>query len=206
MKIIYHENPLRTVVELDEHDREVLWLKIKIEELKDRLFHTDFHLTEGEYFDLDDARYSCNPDHYIQEDNQEKVAVDKRVDLLFETYVQELAGWHSGDCTCVPCTCMKCMAEGVIGVDTLAPFPGKQVLAKVDGAFLSYEDGKKKERSLKEALEYLRDYRVSRQKPVNWRTSQEEYERHIPRWENEAARAYEYLKNYAAEHFPEQVK
>lgn len=206
MKITYHENPLRTIVELDEHDREVLWLKIKIEELQNRLFNVNFHLTEERYFDIEAAKRSSNPADYMQEDDQEKTAVDKRVDALFDAYVKELAGWHSGDCTCVPCTCMKCMAEGVLGVDTLSPFPGKQVLAKVDSAFLSYENGEKKERSLSEALDYLRDHRISRQKPDAWRTTQEEYEKHIPRWEAEQARAYEYLKNHAKEHFPEQLK
>ena len=48
MKIIYNENPLRTVVELDEHDRQILRLKIKIEELKDNLSDVHFRLTEGE--------------------------------------------------------------------------------------------------------------------------------------------------------------
>lgn len=206
MKIIYHENPLRTVVELNEHDRQVLWLKIKIEELKDKLFNVHFHLTEGEYFNIASAQYSSNPDNYIQEDNQEKVALDKRVDSIFKIYVQELAGWHSGDCTCVACSCMKCHAEEALGVDTLKPFPGKHVLVKVDGAFCSYENGKKQIRSLSEALVHLRDRKIPRQKPDTWnKTSQEEYEKHIPRWEKEQALAYEYLKNYANEHFADKI-
>lgn len=205
MKIIYHENPLRTVVELDEHDRQVFWLKIKIEELQDRLFSANFSLTENDMLDLDRARRVTAPEEYIKEDSQEKTALDKRVDMLFDAYVKELAGWHSGDCTCVACSCMKCRAEEIIGVDTLKPFPGKQVLAKIDSAFLSYEDGKKTARSLREALTYLRDRKIPRQKPEVWKTSQVEYEKHIPRWEKEQALAYEYLKNYAKEHFPDQL-
>lgn len=200
MKIIYHENPLRTVVELDEHDRQVFWLKIKVEELQNRLFDVHFSLTEGEFFNLDRARRDADPESYIQEDNQEKVSVDKRVDSLFDAYVKDLAGWHSGDCTCVACSCMKCRAEEILGVDTLKPFPGKQVLAKVDSAFCSYENGEKKERSLAEAIAHLRDYKIPRQKPDAWnKTSQAEYEKHIPRWESEQARAYEYLNNYATQ-------
>jgi hypothetical protein len=197
MKIIYNQNPLRSVVELDEHDREVFRLKIKIEEMQERLFSAHFSLTEGEFFDLDRARYACNPEHYIQEDNEEKVKLDKRVDDLFNWYMKELQGWHSGDCTCVACSCAKCRAEEILGVDTLKPFPGKQVLAKVESAFLYTENGKSKERSLDEALAYLKNYKVSRTKPDGWRTTQEEYEKHIPRWEDEARRAYEYLQVYA---------
>jgi hypothetical protein len=207
MKIIYHENPLRTVVELDEHDRQIFWLKIKLEEQENLLFNVHFNLTRdqsfrGDNIDLDAAKRSANPDYYMAEKDGEKTPLDKRVDRLFKTYVEELVGWHSGDCTCVVCSCMKCHAEGLLGIDTLKPFPGKQVLAKVDSAFCSYEDGKKQTRSLSEALVHLRDRKIPRQKPDSWnKTSQEEYEKHIPRWEKEQALAYEYLKNYAKEHF-----
>ena len=191
MKIIYNENPLRTVVELDENDRKIFWLKIKVEELQDKLFEVHFHLSPDEFFDLDRARKEADPEKYIQEDNQEKVAIDKRVDSIFEYLVADLQGIHSGDCTCVPASCMKCRAESILGIDTLKPFPGKHELHYIDGAF-------SKNNSLAEALVYLRDHKVSREKPESWsRSTQEEYESYIPRWESEQARAYEYLKNYA---------
>lgn len=194
MKIIYNENPLRTSVELDEHDRQVFWLKLKIEELQNSLFEVHFNLGEDNHFNLERARYASDPEKYIQEDNQEKVYLDKRVDSLFETYVEELMGTHSGDCTCVPCSCMKCCAEEILGIDTLKPFPGKHELAKIDAAF-------SKDRSLVEALAHLKDHKISREKPESWtHTSQESYESHIPRWESEYAGAYEYLSNYANEH------
>lgn len=194
MKIIYNENPLRTSVELDEHDREVFRLKLKVEELQNMLFDAHFNLTEGDYFNLERARQAVDPEKYIQEDNQEKVYVDKRVDSIFETCIEELAGIHSGDCTCVPCSCMKCFAENILGIDTLKPFPGKHELAKIDAAF-------SKDRTLAEALAHLKDHKISREKPESWKhTTQEAYESYIPRWENEYARAYEYLKNYANEH------
>lgn len=194
MKIIYNENPLRTVVELDEHDRQIFWFKLKVEELQNKLFDAHFHLAEDKYFDLERARQATDPEKYLQEDNQEKVAVDKRVDMLFETYVEELQSIHSGDCTCVPCSCMKCHAEGVLGIDTLKPFPGKHELAKIDSAF-------SKDRTLVEAIAYLKDHKISREKPESWKhTSQEAYESYIPRWEQEQVRAYEYLNNYAKEH------
>ncbi len=198
MKIIYNENPLRTSVELDEHDREVFRLKLKIEEQENLLFNIHFNLTRdesfrGESLDLDAAKRSANPDYYMAEKDGEKTPLDKRVDSLFETYVEELMSIHSGDCTCVPCSCMKCHAENTLGIDTLKPFPGKHELSKIDAAF-------SKGRTLAEALAHLKDHKISREKPESWKnTSQESYESHIPRWEKEQAQAYEYLKNYANE-------
>lgn len=203
MKIIYNENPLRTSVELDEHDRQIFWLKIKIEELQEKLFSANFSLTEDKkYFSLDRARRETAPEEYIKEDNQEKTPLDQRVDKLFECYLEELLSSHCGDCTCIPCSCMKCHAENILGLDTLKPFPGKHELSSINSAFSYMENGETKQRSLSEALTYLRDHKISREKPEEWkRFSQEEYEKHIPRWEAEQVRAYEYLKNYAKEHF-----
>lgn len=195
MKIIYSENPLRTVVELDEHDRQIFWFKLKVEELQDKLFGVHFSLTEGEYFNIDRARKDADPDAYTQEDGGEKTPLDKRVDILLERYIEELQGIHSGDCTCVACSCMKCRAEHILGIDTLKPFPGKHALHKIGSAF---SNG----RSLAEAIVHLRDHKISREKPKDWKGStQEQYEIHVPRWEAEQATAYEYLKKYAEEHF-----
>jgi len=193
MKIIYNENPLRTVVELDENDRRILWFKIKVEELQNKLFDVHFNLTEGEYFNLERARKDADPVAYLQEVDQEKTAIDERVDMLLEHYVQELSGVHVGDCTCQPCSCSKCRAEEILGINTLGSSPGNHELAKIDSAF-------SKDRSLSEALSYLKDHKISREKPESWKSfTQEDYESHIPRWESEQARAYEYLRDYANE-------
>lgn len=207
MKIIYNENPLRTTVELDEHDRQVFWLKLKIEELQNSLFSVHFNLMEGEYFDIERARKKAEPGFYFKEDHQEKTPLDERVDNLFKDYVEELLGIHSGDCTCVPCSCMKCGAEEILGINTLGIntlklFPGKHQLSQIDAAFSYRENGDIKHRSLNEALTYLRDHKISREKPESWkRITQTEYESYIPRWEQVQSEAYEYLKKYAKEHF-----
>lgn len=194
MKIIYNENPLRTVVELDENDRQIFWLKLKVEELQNKLFDVHFSLTEDEYFNIDRARKDADPNVYIQEDDQEKTLIDKRVDVLLDHYVKELQDVHSGDCTCVPASCMKCRAESILGIDTLKPFPGKHELAKISAAFLPG-------RSLTDVLTYLKDYKIPREKPESWKNfTQEYYETLLPRWEKEQVRAYEYLKNYVTDH------
>jgi len=192
MKITYTENPLRSIVELDETDQTIFRLKIKIEELQDRLGDINFHLTEDKYLDLDRAKkYSS------YEDLEEGGAVDQRVEKLLKRYVEELKGQHSGDCTCIPCSCIKCRAESLLGIDTLKPYPGKHSLRYIDSAF-----GKNNEKTLLEAIEYLKNYKVDLVKPESWdRTTQEEYESYIPGWEASAKKAYEYLKSYAEEKF-----
>jgi hypothetical protein len=203
VKITYAENPLRTTVELDEHDREVFWLKLKVKELEDRLFDVHFSLTEAQFIDLDRAKREADPAYYIQEDDGEKTPLDKRVDRLFNSFVRELVSEHCGDCTSTACSCIKCRAEGILGIDTVKHFHGK-LLRDVDGAFAYREDGELKQRSIGEAIAYLRDHKIDRKVPASWRNgSQEEYEKFIPRWEETQRLAYEGLKAYAAEHFGE---
>lgn len=196
MKIIYNENPLRSVVELDAPDREVFWLKIKVEELQNTLFSVHFDLSESEYFNVTAARALADPEKYIKEDDQEKTPLDERVDRMFEYYVKALSDTHVGDCTCTACSCLKCRSEKIAGVGTLTPYPGKHTLLYVDSAF-------GKNRALPEALEYLRTCKADPTKPDSWKHStQEDYASHVTRWEKQAADAYEYLRQYANKHFP----
>ncbi len=199
MKITYTPNPLRSQVLLDDHDKEVFRLKIKVEELQNRMFSAHFSLTESAYFNVTDAQKHVDPTYYIQEDNEPPTKLEERVDSMFNYYTEALLDTHIGDCTCQPCSCLKCHAEGILGINTLAPYPGSHALSAINGAFA-------KDRTLAEALVHLKTP-ISRERPENWRkgnASQEDYEKHIPRWEADRARAYEYLENYAKEHFPQE--
>jgi hypothetical protein len=191
MKIIYNENPLRTTVELDETDQTIFRLKIKVEELQDRLGSVQMSLEDGEY--LDRAKKMA----YSFEDFEENGVLNKRIDKLFNWYVEALKDTHCGDCTCAPASCIKCRAEEILGINTLEPYPGKHELSYIDSAF-----GKNNKKTLLEAIEYLKNYKVDLVKPESWvRSTQEEYESYIPGWEASAKKAYEYLKNYVKEKF-----
>lgn len=193
MKITYNENPLLTTVELDAQDREIFWLKLKVDELGGRLFGVHFSLTCEPHVDLEEAKRKADPKYYYDEGDGEKTAIDKRVDRLLESFTEELLGSHCGDCTSVACSCIKCIAEDILGIDTVKHFHGR-VLHLIGGAF-------GKGRSIGEALDYLENHKIDRQKPESWRNStQEEYERHIPGWEEKQRKAYEGLRQYAKEH------
>ncbi len=194
MKITYNKNPLYTTIELDEHEKKELWYKIKVEQLEELIFGAHFHLKEGKYFDLEKARKEVDPEYYCTD---EKSPLDKRCDELLAYYLDDLQSCHVGDCTCVPCSCSKCHAESLLGIDTI-PGLGKHSAYKVDAAF-----GKDNERSIEEAIAYLANYEPAPPSdPKTWEKVGG-YEQHIPRWKAEAKVAHDWLVNYKNTHFSE---
>ena len=97
---------------------------------------------------------------------------------------------HCGDCTCVPMTCTKCMAEEWLGINTIKGC-GKHGLYKIDGAFRRNGGAAV---SIEEAIENLRNYDPK----ADWAG----WEVHAPRWMAEAKRALGWLIAYRDAHFP----
>jgi hypothetical protein len=181
MHIHYHPNPLQTVIELESHDLERLRLKLTIDDLQDRIYGAHFHLEPGKYFDVEAAIRSLDV-HSLEEE-----PFERKIDRLVDICVDELRGQHIGDCTCQPCSCMKCHAERLLGIDTIKGL-GKHAAHKIDTAFAV-------ERSLDEAIAWLDDYKPERGEA--WlRFPQADFERHIPRWTEEARQAAAWLREY----------
>jgi hypothetical protein len=219
MKITYTPNPLRTIVELDEHEQEIFKLKIKISELEEAMGSASL------YLDPKNAGWIMNksprrPDGHTLESLIEEVrkdyldmdyfytdetpsGIDKRVQELFEHYIEELKGSHIGDCTCFAMSCSKCHAESKLGIDTIKGL-GKHPGHKIQSAF-SYKEGDVwKERSLDEALAILGGYDPKQTDPdtdAAW-AKVGGFEAHIPRWKAEAKAAYDWLLAYRNEHCP----
>lgn len=209
MKITYTPNPLDTKVELDDSEKEILRLKIKLEQYEDMLFSAHFNITHRlknngalKAISVDEAleaaRKDLDPDYWCSD---EKSKLDERVDELLEHYILELQGYHCGDCTCVAMSCSKCHAERLIGVDTLKPFPGKHAMYHVSQAF-SYKDGDEwKQRSLQDALAFLCAFNPQPPKDMTAWDKVGGWFSHLPRWKAEANEAYQYLLNYSNTHF-----
>ena len=117
MRIVYTQNPLETVVEIDDMDRKVLRLKLIIELLEENLGEAAFHVGK-EHFDLDIVKKAVAWDTWSGE--KFEAAINERITLA----ESELCGSHVGDCTCVPCSCMKCWAEDLLGIKR--PSDGRQ--------------------------------------------------------------------------------
>jgi hypothetical protein len=202
MKIIWNENPLLTQIMLDEHEKKEFWYKIKIEELQNLMTSAYFHLEEDkDFFDIKRAKEDLEPKYFYPDWNDsskkgQKSDLDKRVDELYEYYIADLEqNPHCGDCTCVACSCSKCHAEGLLGLDTIKGLR-KHEASKIDGAFTL--EGEKfptreKQRTIGEAIERLKQY-----VPTNaW----EGAELHFERWIEEAINATKWLEKYRNEHF-----
>lgn len=213
MNIIWNKNPLYTVIELTEQEQEIFKLKIKIHELEEDLGSASVYLDpqnaswimkpsarrpEGHTLEtlVEEVRNDYLDMSYMYgEGKYEGKGLDARVDELFEYYMTDLKSSHGGDCTCFPCSCSKCHAESLLGIDTIKGL-GKHSAHKILGAF-----GKNNERSIDEALEHLKNYTVT--PPTENLDGWEKvggWEKHVPRWTAEAKAAYDWLLAYRTAH------
>lgn len=201
MKVTWNKNPLRTTIELDENEKKIFWYQIKVKELEQDMFSAYFALSEDNRAfheklgrtmedNIKEALSELDPAYIYNEDPGK--GIDARVTELHDYLLNALMAPHCGDCTCVPCSCDKCAAEGILGIDTIKGV-GKHSLYKIDSAF-----GKLSERTIDEAIAELANYN-----PVmsgNW-TDQTEFNKHLPRWKEEAKSSHDWLVNYRNEHF-----
>ena len=202
MKILWNHNPLATVVELEDFDKKLLWHQVKIEQLEMAIGEAHFDLDPehqewcrtslGERCSKDfvaDARRHLDYAYVCGDEERNGKSFEVRVTELTADYASELASKHCGDCTCVACSCPKCYAENLVGVDTI-PGLGKHEALYIGGAFTA-KDGIV--RTLDEAVTALADYEPKDVKA--WGLP------HVDRWREEAKRAHEWLIAYQREHF-----
>lgn len=185
MKITYTENPLLSIIELDEGDKEKLYLKALVDDLEDRIFLAGYHLEDGKNFDIAQSRNQLN----IGLDGEHPQSRAKDIQTWA---IEALKGSHGGDCTCVPCSCLKCHAEELLGIRTTEGL-GKYSAAKIQ---MLFQQGL----NIHQVIENLADYKVIRE--GEWlNRSEEEFNYHKERWKAEAQRAHDWLKNYQKTHF-----
>jgi hypothetical protein len=185
MEIIWAQNPLRSKIILTEEEKKILWHKIKIEIMEDRLYSAHFDLEEGAFFSLEKARKEV--DIEFLEDVPDGISrIDKQTNTMYNHYLGNLEDVHIGDCTCCPSSCMKCHVEGLIGIDTiqgLGKFPGNNV----ESTFNKLG----KDATCEQAIKYLKDNPVKATK--DWHVP------HIERWKKEQADAIAWLEKYKKE-------
>jgi hypothetical protein len=198
MKITYTDNPLATKIELDDFEKMKLWYKIKIKEMEELLWDSHFALEEPNV-DIAKARKYLDYKYFSGDDNikdGENSPLEDRVDEMWKLMIQDLKeGYHAGDCTAIPCSCLKCYAEEMIGIDTLKGTT-KFMNDKINWAF-NY--GKSK-MTIDEAIKILEIHDCIPNDPENdfWK-NQGGYEQFIPQWKEEYKLAAEWLKIYKKE-------
>lgn len=197
MRIMWSSNPLKSKVILFKEEIKELYNKVLIEEFDEILSSVRFSLDDenydGKYFNVDRAKGRIKG--YTREH------VLERAREMTYMYIEELQSSHVGDCTCVPCTCMKCLAEELIGVDTIKDL-GKHQGSYVQGAFMC-EEGQP-EPTIEEAIEKLTNYKTTPYDELpedsQWRKMDRDYyESWIPQWEEHHKSAAEWLVEYKKE-------
>lgn len=189
MLITYNKNPLFTTIELNSFEQKELWYKIKINEMENLLLETSFHIQENQYFDIEQARNFVNEGYYSSDKNI-KSPLDSHCDILFKSYLESLMSFHVGDCTCIPCSCSKCVAESLLGINTIE-YLTPHVAYKINLAF-----GRSNENTTEQAIYYLANY--TPKKDSSWDNySQEDFDKHIPRWIEESKKSHDYLVSYS---------
>ena len=187
MKIIWNQNPLCTVVELNDNDREVLVRYVQNEYYSDILANIEMGISDGKITSLDEV--------YMQAKKWEEICNLNADCEMVKTFEEELKNEHIGDCTCVPCSCLKCHAEYAIGVNTLKGL-GNHEASAIQSAF-----GDSNEKTLEEAIEFLqKEIRYEDRHPSWEKYSREDYEKHIPHWEQQRRNALEWMIKYKLEH------
>jgi hypothetical protein len=214
MKITYKQNPLATTIELDEREKKELWNKIKIKELEEILVGASMYLREDDkWFDLQKARDEIDLSYIFSDELDEngkniRSKIDKCCDEMLGYYIEALMETHSGDCTCFPCSCIKCHAEDLLEINTTKGL-GKHSSRKILYAFNDKDNHSKGEnhwietpRSIDEVIERLKNYDPKPKPKSNegWEKFGG-WEQYVPRWIQEAKLAHDWLLNYKNEHF-----
>lgn len=191
MKINWNPNPLRTTIDLDDRDRQMILLYIQAEEYSDVLCSLDNWL----------ERKTKKDDEPTLEKVHEKIQVWREIYNMkldheeVKAYEDYLQMGHGGDCVCWAVSCVKCRAEAALGLDTVRGL-GPHEAAAVMGAF-----GKGQDKTIDDAIETLKTpIDATKRDPVWNKYPLEEYTKNIPRWEAERVRALKWLEKYKEEH------
>lgn len=191
MKILWAPNPLNTVVELDGADKATLRHKVYIEELENRIVLACTDISpDGRTYLKKMGKGKPLKEHVADVIEMMIADVEAKVERQTAAAIAAMTESHHGDCIRECHTCTKCWAESLLGVDTLEGLHG-------DASYFpeAFEEG----RGLPEAIAYLAAYYP---KPSgSWVTStrRTDFDVHVPRWREEAAKAHTWLVAYASQ-------
>ena len=185
MEIEWKENPFDTIIHLDTRDKAYLRLAGKEKLVREMLYCCKFYYVEKSL----DLKNPLGQHHHKR---MIELTSEKLEDMAMEQYNYNIAALnerHMGDCVCMPCTCERCMAESLLGIDTIKGLFGHEANHVLD-AFEKFGNRE-------DVLNHLMDYHPGPM-PEIWK-DEKAYVACIPRWRQEARNAYEWLLNYYAE-------
>ena len=172
--IEWRQNPLDSCVKLTDVGRLRLKFGIAIDLIEEAA--SIIHLINKEK-DVKWARQFIVTDDVASLINKQAV--------LMESWLLET---HCGDCTCVPTTCLKCLAEDMLGVSVREGL-GKHEGHAIQKTFAEYN-------TLDEVINSLETALIV----PTWGTAKD-WEPYMGRWREERDKAAAWLKQYKADHF-----
>jgi hypothetical protein len=199
ISIEWERNPLATKIHLDDDALERFKLRFTLIRLHDELFSAYFYLKglEGadlkEHFSPERALQELKPAYELEYKDDAELIELLAKQFYFEDYLAELTGHHAGDCTCIPCTCMKCMAEDALGVNTIKGLD-KQGAHRIDSLM-------RQGLTLSQTIDALENPTFERA-TTGARWTEGEFNKHLPRWTADSKKAAEWLRKYRDDHFP----
>lgn len=179
MIITYTQNPLASTVELNDLEKAILWHRVKIKKLEELLFQTHFYLSSTS-LDIDRARKEADPDYYCPEIGRAPIDTGTGRDVAF--YLEDLKEEHIGDCVCFPCSCTKCGAESILGIDTI------KGLGKHEANLILKFFRQDSTRTAVQVLSLIEEYEVI--------PTQDWHLPHVDRWIKERENAREWMIAY----------
>jgi hypothetical protein len=185
MNIRWHQNPLKTTVDLTADEVTIFLLRARIMDFESATRLAAFYLEEK-----GKAKGRYKPDKALsllrnQLGDQLDTEDSSGAAMLRAVTCEE----HVGDCVCVAMTCDKCMGETLLGIDTVNGL-GQHARAKLRGAF-----GTGGDRPIDEVIEALSNYRPS--KTGHWENMDaDKFERHAAQSRAEAKEAHDWLVQY----------
>jgi hypothetical protein len=189
MNIIWNQNPLATVITLDDRDRKLLRAKLEADDLLSRVVGARMELEpESREWIGKLWRERHGRDRTLDDSVQEALsrltlddeAWSKELDEYAVAHEAELRKPHNGDCTCVPCSCMKCRAEGLLDLDTIKGL-GKHEAHYIQSAFMGSS-------TLDGAIKWLAAHKPA--VDAGWEGP------YLERWAQEARTAHQWLVQY----------
>jgi hypothetical protein len=184
VQIEYTQNPLTSIIHLDDMDREKLKSKIMIAELSDIINDAKFRLKDkSPYFSVKLA----------QEALDDIGNIENEVTTQYDYYIEVASQSHIGDCTAFPATCGKCLLENYLDINTLN-CNSKSILCLVQHTFIRLGD----DATCSQAIEQLKS--VNYNIPDDWKIRADIYYNNVDTFKRDNQQTIKYLENYRYEH------
>lgn len=115
-------NPLNAKITISESAKRELILTKALEDIMENYVHSaKFHLEE-KYYDVEYAKTTldCILKPWFEECDKGSDSITMWKAVTSAQYIiEDFEEGHDGDCTAFPSSCVRCHAEGLIGIDTL---------------------------------------------------------------------------------------